>query len=59
MLSPDSRANLARCQAEAPLIALSRFPKPSLGLAKKLGEKVWRIYAHDRALATLLSHVCK
>jgi len=30
MLSPDSRANLARCQAEAPLIALRRFPKPAL-----------------------------
>src|SRR6266446_1312313 len=30
MLSPDSRANLARCQAEAPLIALCRFPKPAL-----------------------------
>ena len=29
-LSPDSRANLARCQAEAPLIALCRFPKPAL-----------------------------
>src|SRR5215472_9609436 len=32
MLSPDSRANLARCQAEAPLIALCRFPKPALHL---------------------------
>src|SRR6516164_1066322 len=32
MLSPDSRANLARCQAEAPLIALCRFPKPALSL---------------------------
>src|SRR6266511_2467905 len=30
MLSPDSRANFARRQAEAPLIALCRFPKPSL-----------------------------
>jgi len=30
MLSPDSRANLARCPAEAPLIALRRFPKPAL-----------------------------
>src|SRR5262249_40944471 len=30
MLSPDSRANLARCQAEAPLIALCRLPKPAL-----------------------------
>src|SRR6516164_3375747 len=30
MLSPDSRANLVRCQAEAPLIALCRFPKPAL-----------------------------
>src|SRR5262245_39014196 len=30
MLSPDSRANLARWQAEAPLIALCRFPKPAL-----------------------------
>src|ERR1700730_7084063 len=30
MLSPDSWANLARCQAEAPLIALCRFPKPAL-----------------------------
>jgi hypothetical protein len=32
MLSPDSRANLARCQAEAPLIALCRFPKPALSV---------------------------
>src|SRR5215470_10562508 len=32
MLSPDSRASLARCQAEAPLIALCRFPKPALGV---------------------------
>src|SRR5215472_9159092 len=32
MLSPDSRANLARCQAEAPLIALCRFSKPALGV---------------------------
>jgi hypothetical protein len=30
MLSPDSRANFARRQAEAPLIALCRFPKPAL-----------------------------
>src|SRR6516164_3674734 len=30
MLSPDSRANLARCQAGAPFIALCRFPKPAL-----------------------------
>src|SRR6516165_6910717 len=30
MLSPDSRANLARCQAEAPLIALCRYSKPAL-----------------------------
>jgi hypothetical protein len=35
MLSPDSRANLARCQAEAPLIALCRFPKPALKHCKK------------------------
>src|SRR5262249_15003120 len=34
MLSPDSRANLARCQAEAPLIALCRFPKPALNAVR-------------------------
>ena len=31
MLSPDSRANLARRQTEAPPIVLCRFPKPALG----------------------------
>src|ERR1700730_9931997 len=30
MLSPDSRAQRARCQAETPLIVLSRFPRPAL-----------------------------
>jgi hypothetical protein len=30
MVSPDSRANLARRQAETPLIALFRFPGPAL-----------------------------
>jgi hypothetical protein len=30
MVSPDSRANLARRQAETPLIALFRFPEPAL-----------------------------
>src|SRR5262249_23823624 len=35
MLSPDSRANLARCQAEAPLIALCRFPKPALTIDRE------------------------
>src|SRR3954464_2101439 len=30
IVSPDSRANLARRQAETPLIALFRFPQPAL-----------------------------
>ena len=30
IVSPDSRANLARRQAETPLIALCRFPEPAL-----------------------------
>ena len=30
IVSPDSRAQLARCQAETPLIVLSRFPEPAL-----------------------------
>jgi len=30
IVSPDSRANLARRQAEIPLIALFRFPEPAL-----------------------------
>jgi hypothetical protein len=30
IVSPDSRVNLARRQAETPLIALSRFPEPAL-----------------------------
>src|SRR5271167_2861131 len=30
MVSPDSQANLARRQAETPLIALYRFPGPAL-----------------------------
>jgi hypothetical protein len=32
IVSPDSRADLARCQAETPLIPLFRFPEPALGL---------------------------
>ncbi|MGF6312930.1 hypothetical protein ABIB82_006965, partial [Bradyrhizobium sp. i1.8.4] len=30
IVSPDSRDNLARRQAETPLIALFRFPEPAL-----------------------------
>ncbi|WP_210318082.1 hypothetical protein, partial [Bradyrhizobium sp. ERR14] len=30
IVSPDSRDNLARRQAETPLTALSRFPEPAL-----------------------------
>ncbi|MHC2558002.1 hypothetical protein ACVJ6Q_009339 [Bradyrhizobium elkanii] len=30
IVSPDSRDNLARRQAETPLIARSRFPEPAL-----------------------------
>jgi len=41
MLSPDSRANLARCQAEAPLIALCRFPKPALEILAIKAEQKW------------------
>jgi hypothetical protein len=33
MVSPDSRANLARRQAETPLSALCRFPGPALTTA--------------------------
>jgi hypothetical protein len=36
IVSPDSRANLARRQAETPLIALFRFPEPALNV-KVLG----------------------
>src|SRR5437868_3386276 len=32
IVSPDSRANLARRQAEIPLIALFRFPEPALSM---------------------------
>src|SRR5215207_3583840 len=31
--SPDSRANLARRQAETPLSALCRFPEPALSIS--------------------------
>jgi hypothetical protein len=31
MVTPDSQAQRARCQAETPLIALCRFPEPALG----------------------------
>src|SRR6516165_12564237 len=40
MLSPDSRANLVRCQAEAPLIALCRFPKPALTIKYSKRENI-------------------
>src|SRR5580704_7102235 len=30
IISPDSRAQRARCQAETPLIVLCRFPRPAL-----------------------------
>jgi hypothetical protein len=30
MISPDSRQPRCRCQAENPLILLSRFPEPAL-----------------------------
>jgi hypothetical protein len=43
IVSPDSRANLARRQAETPLIALFRFPEPALYEAKH------RIYSSDPA----------
>src|SRR5262245_36262198 len=33
--------NLARCQAEAPLIALCRFPKPALSPARHSHDDVW------------------
>jgi hypothetical protein len=35
IVSPDSRANLARRQAETPLIALFRFPEPALFLPRQ------------------------
>src|SRR5262249_7588892 len=47
MLSPDSRANLARCQAEAPLIALCRFPKPALSPGGPMND-------NDGALAVII-----
>jgi hypothetical protein len=34
MISPDSRAQRARCQAEIPPIALCRFPGPALPSAR-------------------------
>ena len=36
IVSPDSRANLARRQAETPLIVLCRFPEPALSDSKEL-----------------------
>jgi hypothetical protein len=36
MVSPDSRAQRARCQAEIPLIVLCRFPGPALIIPKDL-----------------------
>src|SRR5262245_24813715 len=41
MLAPDSRANLARRQAEAPLIPLCRFPKPALPVSREKAIKDW------------------
>jgi hypothetical protein len=38
MVSPDSRANLARLQAEVPLSALSKKPGPALFYPAKSGE---------------------
>src|SRR3977135_1708654 len=35
IVSPDSRANLARRQAEIPLIALFRFPEPALSALRR------------------------
>jgi hypothetical protein len=35
MVSPDPQANLARRQAETPLIALCRFPGPALNINLK------------------------
>jgi hypothetical protein len=36
MVSPDSRANLARRQAETPLSALCRFPGPALKIMHRI-----------------------
>jgi hypothetical protein len=38
MVSPDSRDKLARRQAETPLIALCRFPRPALLHRLRKGE---------------------
>jgi hypothetical protein len=37
IVSPDSRDNLVRRQAETPLIALCRFPEPALTLSDATG----------------------
>ena len=44
IVSPDSRANLARRQAEIPLIALFRFPEPALNA---LGAKLKKNGKHE------------
>jgi hypothetical protein len=36
IVSPDSRANLARRQAEIPLIALFRFLRPALNAERQI-----------------------
>ncbi len=38
MISPDSRAQRARCQAETPLIDLFKFASPALALTCTPGE---------------------
>src|SRR5260370_34721411 len=36
MISPDSRQPRCRCQAENPLIVLSRFPEPALSFIERI-----------------------
>src|SRR5260370_35850879 len=46
IVSPDSRANLARRQAETPLIALFRFPKPALTDVEDLSHSLSHSLSH-------------
>src|SRR5713226_6270424 len=54
IVSPDSRANLARRQAETPLIALFRFPEPALSSSSKLAEDIRYGLAHWEGLTRFL-----
>ncbi|MDA9545032.1 hypothetical protein ACM43_11240, partial [Bradyrhizobium sp. CCBAU 45321] len=64
IVSPDSRDNLARRQAETPLIALSRFPEPAHSVRiledgtmprpiRRGGVVLWDMRLIDRAFEVL------